>query len=264
VLLISVESPIHAQGGGSGSVTKPRPKDGKLVDRAPSKATVTVTPTDDKSKPLPFDGWPQTQSADANNPAVFQIPRVVFDKLGDAHLVYDVHQEIQILGNSGEISALSIESVFFDPTTSQFSLGNIFGTLADTVGVENEISIPDLFADTNGDGTLGLGDILYSLVDLNQYLTAVPQISFGEMFTVNNGTVSGLPGMMFSTDPFSFDPSTGFTGTLFNGTAEVKGIHGATAVIPEPSSLILVGIGILGIVCWHIRLKRTQEREALK
>jgi hypothetical protein len=51
--------------------------------------------------------------------------------------------------------------------------------------------------------------------------------------------------MSFSTTPFDFDPGTGFSGTPYSGTAMAEGEHGVT-VIPEPSAIVLIGIGLIG------------------
>ena len=62
------------------------------------------------------------------------------------------------------------------------------------------VSVPDLWADTNGDGMIGSGDILYSLVDLRAYLNGgngpVPAFVPSESFTIVNGRVASLPGIM--------------------------------------------------------------------
>lgn len=218
---------------------------GKLVEKVPSTADVTVTPTTLLGIPLPFGGWPQTQHATKNSPAVFNIPRFVF--LGPIPFpVLDARQSAVVTGDPGQIADLSIESFQFDPITSQFTLNNIFSTITQRLGYGVEFPIPDLFADTNGDGHIGAGDVLYSLVNLDTYLNAIPPVSFGTSYQVLAGTVAGLPGMEFSTTPFSFDPSSGFTGTAYTGPAVTEAIHLPSSV-PEPTSLSLFGFMLLGL-----------------
>jgi len=232
------------------------PKNGILVEKVPATADVTVRLTGPKMENLPFGGWPKTQNAQRDSPAVFKdIPLLVFD--GDTpHPVKDLGQTIKILGqNTGEISDLSIEAAVFNPTLGQFQLFNIFGVIGQLVGGQ-EVDIPDLFADTNGDGSLDTGDVLYGLVNVVPYIEALPSVALGDSYMVVNGQVAGLPGMLFSTTPFSFDPTTGFSGTLYNGPALTEGIHGATA-IPEPTSLALISIGVIGL--WVRTLRRREN-----
>src|SRR5262249_6567493 len=148
---------------------------------------------------------------------------------------------------NGEISNLAIEAVFLDPSTGAYGLGNVFGTISRFVGDNNTITIPDLYADTNGDGTIGAGDILYSEVDLNAYLRNVPNFSLGDIFNIVNGTVNGLTGMQFSTTPFVFDASTGaFNGAPFNGTGVAMSTHDLTP-IPEPRGIFPLSLCLIGL-----------------
>ena len=148
----------------------------------------------------------------------------------------------------GAIADLSIEAVVFDPAANVFVLESIFGRLAERLGVGVSVTIPDLFADTNGDGIIGGGDLLYSLVDLNVYLNSVPDFALGDTFDIINGTVAGLTGMMFSSTPFSFDANRGFSsGTPFSGLGETDSTHEISA-IPEPSSLALVGASLIVLI----------------
>ena len=227
---------------------------GKLVEMVPSTADVTVTPSTFLNIPLPFGGWPQTKHATKNSPAVFNIPPFVF--LGLIPFpVLDARQSAVATGDPGQIADLSIESFSFDPITSQFVMENIFKTIADKEGYGVEVPIPDLFADTNGDGMLGAGDDLYSLVNLSVYLESIPTFSMGDSFTVVDGAVSGLPGMMFSTTPFTFDPSTGFAGTPYSGPAVVEAIHLPSA-ISEPPAIGLLGSSLFGVIGYRIARRR--------
>jgi hypothetical protein len=230
-------------------VIRPRPENGRLRETTTAKdAEVTIDVTDDKGKVIPNDRFPRKFGLGTETEGGPSIIIIIPDKVGslggDSVPVIDVRQVLKILKNSGEVSDLSIESMVFDPVSGTYELVNVFGTLADRQ-ITYEVRIPDLFGDTNKDGILGDADILYSLVDLNIYLNSIPSFSLGDSFTIANGTTSALPGMQFSTTPFDFDPGTGFSGTPYSGTAVAEGEHGVT-VIPEPSAIVLIGIGLIG------------------
>jgi hypothetical protein len=74
-------------------------------------------------------------------------------------------------------------------------------------------------------------DLLYSLVDMHQYLKAIPNFALGQVFSIVNGQVDASPGMLFSTTPFVFDASapTGFDYTPFSGDGTTGSLHGLTA-----------------------------------
>jgi len=167
----------------------------------------------------------------------------------------------------GATNDLMIESVAYSTLLGRYFLIDDFGTIARKIGLFIEVGVPDLYADTNGDGSIGPGDVLYSLVDLNIYLDSVPSFSLGDHFSIVGGTVAGLPGMMFSTTPFVFDPLTGFSTTgafsgafssAFTGDGVVLARHGMTATVPEPGewALLMVGFCLLGLT---IRRTRTEH-----
>jgi len=149
--------------------------------------------------------------------------------------------------NGGEESDLALESLFFDNLSQTYSLQDLFGTIAQSVGYNVVVAVPDLYADTNDDGSLDSGDVLYSLVDMSVYLNNIPTFTEGEAFNVVNGTVAGLPGMLFSTTDFTFNPSSGFTGTNYTGEADVESEHDLQAT-PEPAAIVLAGLGLLSVV----------------
>ena len=146
--------------------------------------------------------------------------------------------------NGGEESDLDLESVFF--SGGVYSLQDLFGTIQQALGNGVVVAVPDLFADTNNDGSLDDGDVLYALVDMSVYLQAIPSFTEGEAFNIVNGVVAGLPGMMFSTTEFTFDPSTGFSGTDYTGEGDVLAEHDVMAT-PEPAAGGLAVAGLLGI-----------------
>ena len=173
-------------------------------------------------------------SGGSTNPP-FQIPA----KIGNVDIV-DVDQlTIRRFPDRGGVvtAQLSIESQFFDTTTNGFVLASIFGTLLER-GFVTPVPIPDLFAVDGG--------VLFSLVDLNVYLDAIPIFSPGQSVAIVGGQANGLPGMRFSTAPFSFDPMLGFvtpSGSEFTGLATIDAAHGVLGV-PAP----VMGAGLPGLI----------------
>jgi hypothetical protein len=150
---------------------------------------------------------------------------------------------------------LWIETIYRNPITGAYYLGSDSNAIYAAVGPYVMVMIPDLYADTNHDGKIGAGDLLYSLVDLSDYLKAVPTFYFGEKFNIVDGKVSSLPGMYFSSTDFvlnlgppNLDPSDNgpFDWTPVTTTGVVGSVHGLEAV-PEPSSIVLLGTGLAGL-----------------
>jgi hypothetical protein len=165
-------------------------------------------------------------------------------------VVGGVELETEILSNGGGISDLQIAAVY---QIHRFGtgLGNIFALLVDR-DVFHEVRIPGLFADMNGDGMLNDADVLYSFVDLDIYLNAIPIFSLGDSFAIINGVVAGLPGMMFSSTPFTTSGSVpGFfriVGTPVSAVGTVHSQYGITVVIPEPGTWFLFATGCVGLL----------------
>ena len=163
-------------------------------------------------------------------------------------IVEDILNITDIFRSPSARADVMIEAVAFDPNTGSLFINNIFSVIAEHVGLNASIFVPDMFADTNGNGTIGQGDVLYSVVDLYKYLGSASPFSVGQTFNIVDGVASGLPGMMFSTTPFTFDPSIGFVGgTLFNGVGQADTLHDMQA-LPTPSTLALLGASVLGLI----------------
>ncbi len=187
----------------------------------------------------------------------FEIPSFVDvrDPLGGSkkESVEDILNISDIYRSPSSRADLMIEAVAFDPTANVFFVNNIFSVIAERLGLGVGVKVPDLFADTNGNGTIGEGDVLYSLVDLYDYLDVVPNFAMGDTFEIINGIVAGLPGMMFSTTPFSFDENNGFNnGTPFSGIGHADTLHDISAV-QEPPSLWLVGAISMVLLVFEFR-----------
>jgi hypothetical protein len=141
----------------------------------------------------------------------------------------------------GARSKLWIETIYKLPAGGNYYLGSNFDAIYDA-GYAS-VRIPDLYADTDGNGFIDGGDTLYSLVDLSVYLTGIPTFNFNDHFTVVGGVVAGLPGMRFSTTDFAFDPVLGFTDPPYSGDAVVLSDHTLTPEVPEPTSVVLMSTG---------------------
>ena len=162
--------------------------------------------------------------------------------------VEDILNITDIFRSPSSRADVMIEAVAFDPDTGSLFINNIFSVIAEHVGFGASIFVPDMFADTNGNGTIGEDDVLYSVVDLYEYLDSASPFSVGQTFDIVDGVASGLPGMMFSTTPFTFDPSIGFVGgTQFNGVGQADTLHDMQA-LPAPSTLALLGASVLALI----------------
>jgi hypothetical protein len=229
---------------------------GTIAEKASGPATVTVYLTNNDRNITPVPEWPKTVMLTANDkPPFTAILSAGTLETNPPHLrgypgVCDAKQITKMMKSTGEVADLDLESIFHDPDTDQFLIQDLFGTIAGNLGFETPVRVPDLFADTNGDGMLGEGDVLYSTVDMSQYIHVLPDFALGDTFTISNGLIAGLPGMMFSTTPFTYDPIVGISGTPANLEGTVEALHEITPVpdIPEPASLLLVGSGALALI----------------
>lgn len=233
----------------------------------PFDVTLGLTGVGGPMDPLPYQGWPKTQSSHLSNghqEAEFLVPPSVTDVLGTVYKVKDVRQTVKFtnqprlgadIGPDPIMSDLSIEAVFLNSSTGEYQLYNIFGVIAQMVGVGMEIRIPDLVA------ALDDGDTLFSVVNLATYLKSPPTVDVGDAYDVVDGVVAGLPGMEFSTTPFSYDPRTGlFSGTPYTGLALDPTLHGLTTV-PEPATWVMLLIGLAGV--GFMRHRPVQVRAAV-
>lgn len=168
----------------------------------------------------------------------------------------------------GTKQQLKIEALFVDPNTGQVILGSIFDFLGQAYPQEF-LLLPDLWGDTTGDGIIGVGDLLYSLVDINAYtnggvdLLADVNARFipGQEFQIVNGLVSGLPGMLFSTTEFTFDPVNGYQGTPYTGSGFAVTDH-ELASVPEPPTLALFFAGLVAVALSTRKLRKAPKEHA--
>ncbi len=182
---------------------------GNVVEYCPSDALsclVTIRYTDSKGNIIMVDGGDSTGgggSVPRGGSRSFPIPETV-----NGIPVDDVEQRLFIrrTGQKTEENVLIIKAKDLNN-----QLENIFDALENNLGSNFNILVPDVFADINGDGEInGEEDVLYSLVDLNQYAQNIPSFEFGDSFNIVNGIASGLPGMLFGIQPIIFNPGEGF------------------------------------------------------
>jgi hypothetical protein len=185
-------------------------------------------------------GWPKVATIQSSNSQSFDIPDSV--PVNGTTNVLDVNvvwKDLKTNIVTGSVQTLAMESLQFDPMSGQFALVDIFTTLSNRLGPTGSVFVPNVLDDS------GTAD-LFSVVDLSVYLNAPPSFASGDTYTITNGTTPSLPGMMFSTTPFTFDPSVGFVGTPFSGSGIADGRSGLF-VAPEPSTLPLLAVGFLGL-----------------
>jgi len=226
---------------------------GPVVEISQVPADFIVNLTDINGKNLVKYGWPKTLTGQFNPNtgdwrATTRTP--CFDDVFDARNTTIA----KIPAGGGGIPAgggggfnvvadLALEAVFID-NQGEYHLENIWGAIEGHVGQYFPVRIPDLYLLDNG--LLVPDSSLYSLVDLNTYLHDIPMFQLGDIFTIVNGTNASLPGMLFSTTPFTFDSQNSFTGTPFTGTGYTLTEHDLTTV-PEPGSLALLCLGLVSL-----------------
>jgi len=239
---------------------------GRVDEISQAPANFIVNLTDKNGNNLVKPGWPRTLIGQFNHStkdwrAHTQTPCLddVFDARNTTIAKIAKGGGGLPAGGAGGFSVsadLALEAVFID-SHGQYPLENIWGAIDGHVGSSFPVPIPDLYLIDNG--LLVPDSTLYSLVDLNIYLHDIPSFQLGDSFTIVNGTNSSLPGMLFSTTPFTFDPANGFAGTPFTGDGYTLTDH-VPVVVPEPSTLTLFSFGIAGLsFLWCCRRQNGQR-----
>jgi hypothetical protein len=107
--------------------------------------------------------------------------------------------------------------------------------------IESDDIIAPMFLDSMGGSDLFVG------IDLTQWLSFFSAFIAGDEISFTNGVSDLFPGILIGTSPVIFDPVFGLmTNNPATGTFEIVGtIDGG--IVPEPSTLILVGTSLLAI-----------------
>jgi hypothetical protein len=154
-----------------------------------------------------------------------------------------VKDYIQMSKDPGPISVLMLEA--FVPAGPDFVQYPFLDYIASIAGQGVTIWVPDLYSSKDPNSNA----VLYEAVNLSVYMASLPTFNLGDMFSVVNGTVSSLPGMIFGNSEFTFDPNSpnGFDNpSPYSGAGYVLSAHG-NVVTPEPGSLILLITVLVGL-----------------
>ncbi|MEX2650179.1 MAG: PEP-CTERM sorting domain-containing protein [Alphaproteobacteria bacterium] len=89
---------------------------------------------------------------------------------------------------------------------------------------------------------------LFIGVDLVQWLALLPSLDPFQEVDFLDGTSDLLPGFIVGTSPVSFDPEFGFvTANPFTGRASIGAFADGRALVPEPATVGLLVMGLLGL-----------------
>jgi hypothetical protein len=224
-------------------------KDGKVTDTGPPGTQVGVVwsgvrngmRVDLRLPPPPIQTIGASRSVD------FPLPEGGKDKdpLGDLQTITDVTQFTRLPNAATSI----LQIAAFVPSGGDFQIFPLITYVQNNLAIGVKLSIPDLFADTDGDGVLGIGDTLYSALNLADFLDASVNFSFGDTYSIVNGASLLLPGMLFGTQqivPNASNPTGYDNPAPWTGTVVALASH-AIVAIPEPGTILLLGIGFIAL-----------------
>jgi hypothetical protein len=149
-------------------------------------------------------------------------------------------------------SSEQIEAFLLDPTTQKYILYNVFTAVNLNVPLGDMLVIPDLYA-ADSTGAL-INQELYGLVDLFTYMAnatcsnGICEEPFtpGEAFTAVGGAVSGLPGLFFSNNPWTFTPDNGFVDPGDYSGEVIAVTQHVFPSVPEPATWLMFLLGLAG------------------
>jgi hypothetical protein len=248
MLALGAKPAIAVDDGVTDDCTRPQFVNETNHSKRPMNFIVNITDKDNKT------GGNVVMRIDAGIIQPGKTARVNVPPPGQGVLHCDAFNEAVALpggqgGGPGDIKPgarqeLKIEALFRDKLTNEVIQGSIADFMY-TYYPYRSLSLPDLWADTDGDGSIADGDLLYSLVDINVYTnggsddldTVNARYSPGESFLITNGIVADLPGFKFSTTSFTFDPVNGYQGTPYTGTGFAVTNHELGSPVPAPLPL---------------------------
>ena len=249
VALVLAAGAVPARGGFiQRDLTLDEIASGTLTEKGPQGSVVVIGWTTVTGAIATGDGsvvGPVT--IDAGGSVDFKIPVSI-----NGDLIDDVVQDL--MRPDPGTSTLRIEA--FTISGPDLIVTRFTSAIYETLGA-SVVRIPDLFADTNGDGVIDDNDHLYAAVNLYPYMAGVGTGSFnlGDSFNIVDGVSSALPGMVFGTAPITLSDtsSDGFDNPdPFTGEGVAGGEHDGT-VVPEPAALALLGFGGLGLLARRLR-----------
>ncbi len=99
-------------------------------------------------------------------------------------------------------------------------------------------------------------DHLFVMVDLRRWVQNPVQYEVGDRISITLGTSPRLPGFLVATEPIEFHRTHGWTTTApYTGDVAVGGFYGVQ-LVPEPATLWLLGMGLMGTAAWRRRRTR--------
>jgi hypothetical protein len=244
-----------------------RIENGKVIEKGPEGSRVFIQWSKIKDGKRVFAGDSPIQVIDATGQTAFDVPpgRGIVDAnqwISYPNQRRQRSQNITALSEAPTDEAVSyLELASFVEVDNNYVMTPLQSFVADHLGFGTPLWIPDLFADTNGDGEIGAGDVLYATVNLAEYYPAQVTFDLGDTFTIVNGLCEALPGMLFGTEPIIPDASspTGYlnpspfnpSGLALNATASgdasALAAHGVVATPDLTSSLPLFSLALLAL-----------------
>jgi hypothetical protein len=215
---------------------------GTVEERGKPGTQVAITWTTNSGVPL---GTTPILIIPAGGVLRIPVPAMSPNANGNLRRVYDY---VQFSKDPGQVNYLSTEALV--PSGGDFIQYTFLDFILMSLGPAGSVAVPDLYADTNQDGVLDEGDVLYSAVNLAAYIPAMPSFNLGDTFTITNGTSLLLPGMLFGTQPITIDPTSldGFSNPApFTGVGTALTEH-VNVVTPEPSLAGLVAMACLALI----------------
>lgn len=155
----------------------------------------------------------------------------------DGHKITDLMIFFEKKEGSGNTSSTETGFVVSEDL-STFKLAGYQDSLQALLGENVFSGLPSLYNDATN---------LFIGVNLNEWISHASSFNIGDTFEIINGASSSLPGFIVGVSPIEFSSSHGWTtANLYTGSAKVFAAIGV-GVVPEPSSIILLLIGLASL-----------------